>query len=614
MLSFEKHIHALRDATLASSVRRAAVATLAKQVEIDVVPFLIEALTYTDSMVRREATKGLQSFNATTALEPLLQALKVEDNDLTAWTIMEAVGELGNPNALPTLRSFQNADALLTRIAANKCVARIEARFPGGALETSPFTEASTPVEEQEISQKELSEAAQVYIHDETQDTLEIEASTEIRKASPSQTSSEVTDEKPLRERVENSEVSDNVEPIASEPIDVGIATDFSEAENNKELNENLLIEAAPSDVDTRNEDVELLDADIPTEDVELLDATPEPSRLVRQPVLVPNALTASCDPIGEYSLVLEQPRPSVFALLFRPGTYLSKRWLSRTRSYFALWCVLLMVTIGSILYEGHNESDTNSLTQFGFIGDASTEVQRALAAGDFYIQEGYYKQAINSYETSLHLGRIPIHYYKKLGFAYLMENQYALAVDAYEFFLSAHANQTLDSFTVQASPSPSRNPDYNTYNSLGTAYMKLGRLTNAKLHYEKAIAMAPEDGQAYNNLAHLYSNGYRQKLWVAEALAYKAILLNPGVAAYYDTLGWIQFQRGRMNRAISTLERAIRLQSDYIRAHYHLALVALKAKKRKKALKAIQTVLKNNPGFVHLNFQPGFVHLNFQS
>ena len=143
---------------------------------------------------------------------------------------------------------------------------------------------------------------------------------------------------------------------------------------------------------------------------------------------------------------------------------------------------------------------------------------------------------------------------------------------------------------------------EYETYNILGTAYMKLGRLQDSQRAYEKAIHLAPKYGEAYNNLARLYADGYQQKLELAETLAYTAVALNPNVAAYHDTLGWILAKRGQLNRAMKMLERSINLQRDAIEPHYHLAQVALKANERQKAIKSIREVLKLNPAYVHLN------------
>ena len=155
---------------------------------------------------------------------------------------------------------------------------------------------------------------------------------------------------------------------------------------------------------------------------------------------------------------------------------------------------------------------------------------------------------------------------------------------------------------------------DYETYNILAGRMRNLDVCQIAQRAYKQAIQIAPKYGEAYNNLARLYADNYQQpltanfgnphvfpKLRLAEALAYTAVTLNPNVAAYHDTLGWILSKRGQVNKAVKTLERAIDLQKDAIEPHYHLAQVALETNDRKKAVKAIRNVFKLKPAFVSI-------------
>ena len=121
---------------------------------------------------------------------------------------------------------------------------------------------------------------------------------------------------------------------------------------------------------------------------------------------------------------------------------------------------------------------ELSPLSRFGLsISELPELVKRSLAEGDFYIQEGYYRKAINSYELSRGLGALPISFYRKLGFAYFKEGQHALAVEAYELFLEARENENPDVFAAEASlvgvyPLTSvgegTTRDYETYNILG--------------------------------------------------------------------------------------------------------------------------------------------------
>lgn len=390
---------------------------------------------------------------------------------------------------------------------------------------------------------------------------------------------------------------------------------------------------------DTETTDVEATQREKEDQEInDLAESIAQSSRLagssVNLPMLAPNAATVRYHP---EETALAPTARNFFLTLIHPGRYLSKQWLQRTRVYLILWAVLLIVTIGFTQYQKHTKLELSPLSRFGLsMSELPELVKRSLAEGDFYIQEGYYRKAINSYELSRGLGALPVSFYRKLGFAYFKEGQYALAAEAYELFLEARENENPDMFAAEASlvgvyPLTSvregTTRDYETYNILGTAYMKLGRILEAQHTYEKAIHLAPKYGEAYNNLARLYAGDYPNplpagfndpqvsellsmnpvlqtspRLRFAEALAYTAVTLNPDVAAYHNTLGWVLSKRGQVNKAMKTLERAIDLQSDAVEPHYHLAQVALKTNERKKAIKAIQNVFKLNPAFVSIN------------
>ena len=616
MLSFQQLIQNLTDTTQPSRARREAASTLASRGDAQAVPFLLEALTDSDSIVRREAAKALQQLNATSATEPLLHALEIEPNDLTAWAIIEAVGELGTPRVLPMLKSFQSVDSLLTQMEVKKSIGRIETRYPEldnpagaaeeidvGEFDLPPTREIDRKHSSSDMNAPEASDAASLEQHDTTPN-LEVED----RKASIS--------------------VGATWSPDATEPEEIAVeehpAQPATELEGQAQGtapttgDEGQAQGTAPT-TETVSPDSEFTpdEQEDAAELKDLSESIAQSSRRGRHrttlPVLVPSSSAVRYAPM-EFGRLPERPRRNFFATLLHPSQYFSKRWLSRARAYVVLWCVLLAATIGFTRYHGQNESEATSLARLGFsIADVPEQVKRSLDESDFYIQEGYYRQAISSYQLIQSLAAIPVHFNKKLGFAYFKEGQYALAVEAYELFLEAQANTTSDPFVAEAAFTGSYQPgwigktsglDYEAYNALGTAYMKLRRMKDAQRAYEQAIVLVPEDGQAYNNLARLYADGYQQRLKFAEVLAYTAVALNPEVAPYQATLGRILAKRGQLNKAIKSLERAIRLQDDYIEAHYHLARVALKAEEQDKASKAIQNVLKLNPAFVLVNSQ----------
>ena len=682
MLSFEQLIQNLTDTTQPSIVRTSAIANLVSQGNSEGIATLIQVLTDSDSMVRREAAMALQQLDATRAAEPLLQALRVEANDLTLWSMLEAVGELATPDVLPRLESLRTAGSMLTRIEVKKSMARIQARYADGSTTTSP--ETSEP--ELSDAQIDTNEPSPVESLEDPEATPEAEAMESEPNVPPhsAQRPQEAASDEPFVEQVEDdiaaSEVSaaessneqprvyieatfpvppmdpdENAETVPEEVTDIQdyeqsvdeLVEVMAETETTEEITdtsdfvqfEDEQIDAIEETEheDTLTTDVEAAEREKEDQEInDLAESIAQSARLagssVNLPVLAPNAATVPYQPEGT---ALEST--NFFLTLIHPGRYLSKQWLHRTRVYLILWTVLLIVTIGFTQYQKHTKIELSPLSRFGLsISELPELVKRSLAEGDFYIQEGYYRKAINSYELSRRLGALPVSFYRKLGFAYFKEGQYALAVEAYELFLEARENENPDVFAAEASlvgvyPLTSvgkgTTRDYETYNILGTAYMKLGRVLDAQRAYEKAIHLAPKYGEAYNNLARLYADDYPNplpagfndpgvtqllstnpvlqtspRLRFAEALAYTAVTLNPDVAAYHDTLGWVLSKRGQVNKAMKTLERAIDLQSDAVEPHYHLAQVALKANEREKAVKAIQNVFKLDPAFVSIN------------
>ena len=689
MLSVEQLIQNLTNTTQPSIVRSSAIATLASQGNSQGIDALIQVLSDSDSMVRREAAMALQQLDATRAAEPLLQALRVESNDLTLWSMLEAIGELAMPDVLPKLESLRTAGSLLTRIEVKKSVARIQARYADGGTATSPETSAPESRDAQ-VDTNEPSPAGSLEDSQATPETEAVESEPDVPPHS-AQRPQEVASDEPFAEQVEDNIAADEVsaaessneqprvfieatfpipptdpderaeaipeegtdiqdyEQVVDEPVEVMEETETTEEitdtsdfrqfddEPVEPIDETSGDPQAETPEDPLTTDVEVSEREKEDQEInDLAESIARSARLagssVNLPVLAPNAATVPYQP-EETAL---EPA-NFFLTLMHPGRYLSKQWLQRTRVYLILWAVLLIVTIGFTQYQRHTKVQLSPLSRFGLsISELPELVKRSLAEGDFYIQEGYYRKAINAYELSRGLGALPVSFYRKLGFAYFREGQYALAVEAYELFLEARGNENPDVFAAEASlvgvhPLTSvgkgTTRDYETYNILGTAYMKLGRVLDAQHAYEKAIHLAPKYGEAYNNLARLYADDYPNplpagfndprgsqllstnpvlqtspRLRFAEALAYTAVTLNPDVAAYHDTLGWVLAKRGQVNKAMKTLERAIDLQSDAVEPHYHLAQVALKANERQKAVKAIQNVFKLNPAFVSIN------------
>lgn len=131
MASFEQLTQNLMDTSQPIATRRAAVLEIADIGGDQAVPFLLKALADVAPSVRRETANVLQRYNSPDVTTALLDAIKVEKNDLTLWTLIEVLGKVGTTSALPTLHDLLIATlSPLTRREIQKSVDLITARIP----------------------------------------------------------------------------------------------------------------------------------------------------------------------------------------------------------------------------------------------------------------------------------------------------------------------------------------------------------------------------------------------------------------------------------------------------------------------------------------------------
>jgi tetratricopeptide (TPR) repeat protein len=572
MASFEQLTQNLMDTSQPIATRRAAVLEIADIGGDQAVPFLLKALADVAPSVRRETANVLQRYNSPDVTTALLDAIKVEENDLTLWTLIEVLGKVGITSALPTLHDLLIATlSPLTRREIQKSVDLITARIPE--------TDTAEPDNSPDISDTPILEVEQPGISQDTTDESVVEIE-------------DYSDDIPLDSDeliIEDTSVPSHSLEESITPDDIEVLPIDSTEEHDQQPDKSVSEESPDSVVLSEDAEPNTQDETNSPKDLQPRENTLQKlGSSLALPVLVPNTSVVI------YGEEERKFKPSIFALVLRPNAYLSKRWISRTRIYLVLFCLLVAATIALVYSQVQRQPRSPYLpnAEIAFLDN----LDDYLATGSFYIQQAKYRRAIEELELIRGVDSIDPNLYKNLGFAYFQENQYTLAVEAYEFYLQARRNKSYHPFVAEASYSsgdlgnPNNDPsDYKTYNILGTAYKQLAQLDKARQAFETAIKIAPNEPEAYSNLAQLYSNNYQQKHLLAEALAYAAVRLNPDVASYQDTLGWILSKSGRLNKAINALEQAIRLQSDYVPAIYHIAEVAQKSKHPEKAVKVIQ-------------------------
>jgi len=113
-------------------------------------------------------------------------------------------------------------------------------------------------------------------------------------------------------------------------------------------------------------------------------------------------------------------------------------------------------------------------------------------------------------------------------------------------------------------------------HNNIAEAFKALGSLDEARLHYEKAIALKKDYFEAYNNLGvALQENGH-----VIDALPYyeKALALNPRYAEAHNNLGVSLKELGRFDEALTHFRNAVEINPRYAEAYNNMGITLLAA------------------------------------
>ena len=588
MSTFDKISQDITDKSQPVTTRRASVIEIAEFGEEKALQFLLEALRDDAPSVRRESAKVLQQFNSPEVTTALLDAIKTEDNELTLWTFIEVLGNIGTMTTLPVLQDLLNTTlSPLTQKVLEKSVDQITSKLPNNRS-TEDDTNLELATEKQKTSdQSDLPISEQVQPEDEqqheVQGTQEVSVIEDIddKQALPVESDQinvvnidniqdeedESKDTSVVELEVVHEQESDNTPSEESEKEEIGSEVNESRTDSSKDTDKNTL------------EDLDTIDTVIKN-----TNASPT------LPVLVPNTSVVIYEPVEH------QFQPSVFAMVLRPNAYLSKRWVSRSRLYLVLVSLLLVASIALVYSQVQRRprSPYKPNAAIAFMDNP----EKYFNAGIFFIQEGDFRSAIETLEFIRGVETMDIELYRNLGYAYYQENQYALAAESYEYYLRHRKSITYQPFEAEASYQQSTvdekdgTSDYVTYNLLGSAYHHLGHLQKARDTFEKAIKLAPQEAEAYHNLAKLYTDGFQNKNYLSEALAYTAVRINPDVASYHDTLGWVYYKNGRLHKGTNSLKQAIRLQSDYIPAHIHLTEIAAKSKNPNTAIHVVKKQL----------------------
>jgi len=139
-------------------------------------------------------------------------------------------------------------------------------------------------------------------------------------------------------------------------------------------------------------------------------------------------------------------------------------------------------------------------------------------------------------------------------------------------------------------------------HSNLGAAYVKLGEMSLAAEHLERAIEVDSEYAEAYNNLGLIKTK--EGDLEEASELFTKSIHISPNYAHAVNNLGVALLKRGLLEPAVSELERAVRINSNYLDARVNLGVAYVEQGKMNLAEEQFRKVLEIDP--VHVKAQLG--------
>ena len=109
-----------------------------------------------------------------------------------------------------------------------------------------------------------------------------------------------------------------------------------------------------------------------------------------------------------------------------------------------------------------------------------------------------------------------------------------------------------------------------------------------------------PENGSIANTLGYLLADQDKE-LSLAQKLIEKALDLDkPNRATYLDSLAWVHFRGGRLNKARNVQEKALKifkLSHEQISSevHLHMGRIYEKLQLKQEAAKAYEDAIKSN-------------------
>ena len=244
-----------------------------------------------------------------------------------------------------------------------------------------------------------------------------------------------------------------------------------------------------------------------------------------------------------------------------------------------------------AILNRKGNQDESRSLIA-GAVKDAGND--KGLKAALHFLRAGTFNSEGDAKKAEAE--------YKK---AIELDKNYLPAYSAYASLLISR-NET-DAALKQYQQVVSKRPSASVYTLIGMLEDGRGKLGAAEKHYRKALEINPDTPIAANNLAWLIADTGKGNLDEAMRLAQDVTKMNPKVASYYDTLGWVYYKKGFKDQSVEQFRKAVQLEEADARANgrtpdpgyrLRLGLALHKAGDKSRARAEVAAALKTGAQF----------------
>lgn len=216
------------------------------------------------------------------------------------------------------------------------------------------------------------------------------------------------------------------------------------------------------------------------------------------------------------------------------------------------------------------------------FMADHPEQKHAHVFLGGLYLQQGNPDLAISAYREAIELEPGNTRAQVSLAQAYLQSGAPEAALESFDAALAASPNNT-ELLLLKAG-----------------LLEGLGRYQDAADTYGALLAIDDTQSIAANNLAMLLVSHLSSEENLLRAMEVSAAFESSDVPTFLDTRGWVYYQAGNYNRALSLLKRATadpdRSSPEY---HYHLGMTYLKLNDKDSARVQLETSLEGEADFV---------------